>query len=106
MLILYILAGSLVNIDRKWEGPVAGDISKSGDAVLLKTYNSVWYWKRSMGRSIQEVLMETPTRVTTYIREPQGEAVCWDWEDKGFYTLGEGNFRPLYYYKQDIEDVL
>ena len=33
-----------------------------------------------------------------YTMERIGQALCWDAAGKGYYTLGEGDNQPLYYY--------
>lgn len=79
---------------------VAGDISARGDEILIKTYDSIYYWKRGEGQSIAQALAQTPQRVP-YFLEPQGEAVCWKADGKGYYTLSEERFgisARLYFY--------
>lgn len=65
-----------------------GDISSDGSEILLKTYQNVMYWKRKKDVSVSETLSAVPYG-TTYIQEPQGEAVCWAIDGLSFYTLSE-----------------
>lgn len=67
---------------------VAGDISVRGDEILIKTYDSIYYWKRGGGETIAQALARIPQRVP-YLLEPQGEAVAWKADGEGYYTLSE-----------------
>jgi hypothetical protein len=67
---------------------VGGDISVDGTEILLKNYNKVWYWPRKKGKTIAEALSQKPFE-TTYIQEPQGEAICWSRDGKSFFTISE-----------------
>ncbi len=67
---------------------VGGDISPSGDELLLKTYGHVYYWQRSAAQPLREVFAQRPIRVP-YIPEPQGEAVCWEANGSGYFTTSE-----------------
>ncbi len=69
-------------------GVVAGDIARAGDEILIKTYDAIYLWKRAAGQSVAQALLQTPVRAP-YLLEPQGEAVCWHPEGKGYYTLSE-----------------
>lgn len=79
---------------------VGGDISSDGRKVLLKNYEHVYYWNTSQDKPIMELLAEKPLEVP-YEVEPQGEAIAWDQNLKGFYTLSEKNVGKdsyLYFY--------
>ncbi len=79
---------------------VAGDISAKGDEVLIKTYDSIYYWKRSAEQTIAQAFALVPQRVP-YFLEPQGEAVAWKADGEGYYTLSEERFgiqAHLYFY--------
>ncbi|HTF17422.1 MAG TPA: hypothetical protein VK658_05080, partial [Chryseolinea sp.] len=67
---------------------VAADFSRDGTELLVKTYNSVFYWKRSANTSVLTMLQKPGTPLP-YRREPQGEAVTWSTNGNGFYTLSE-----------------
>lgn len=67
---------------------VAADISVDGNEVLLKDYDRIYYWKRKEGQSIPE-LLNTSAVELPYDREPQGEAIAWQRDGTGFYTLSE-----------------
>jgi len=67
---------------------VSCDISHDGSEILIKSYSSVYYWKRENGESIAETIKKIPTRLP-YVPEPQGEAIAFDVTGKGYYTLSE-----------------
>jgi hypothetical protein len=79
---------------------VGGDISPSGNEILIKTYINVFYWHRTTQPSLWDVFQEAPDTVT-YTPEPQGEALCWHPEGLGYYTVSEerqGIPAHLYFY--------
>ena len=79
---------------------VSGDISPSGLEILVKLYSKIYYWARQPDEPLWQTLAGSPLRLP-YVKEPQGEAVCWDARGQGYYTLSEeANNRPahLYYY--------
>jgi hypothetical protein len=66
-----------------------GSVSANGDEILIRTYISAAYWKRKTGETIGQTLLRSPTKNLFVAPEPQGEAICFDQEAKGFYTLSE-----------------
>jgi len=81
---------------------VGCNISKDGSEVLIKSYSSVYYWKRNENESITEMLKRTPIRLP-YVPEPQGEAITFDVKGKGYFTLNEkfGKYpQRLIFYKR------
>lgn len=76
-------------------------ISPDGSELLVRTYTQMYYWKRSNGQSIADALQYGTSRQLTVRLEPQGEAVCFDKDNKGFFTISErANAASvnLYYY--------
>jgi hypothetical protein len=67
---------------------VSAASSPAGDELLVKTYTSLYYWKRSTNETIEQALQRNPTSLT-YQFEPQGEAICFRNDNSGFYTLSE-----------------
>jgi hypothetical protein len=101
-----LISGDTTIAEFKTELPfawiVAADISADGKEVLIKDYDNIFYWKRSATESIPELLKTKPT-VLKYEREPQGEAIAWNRDGSGFYTLSEtakGIRGRLFYYKR------
>lgn len=68
----------------------AADISPDGQEILIKNYTHVYYWRRHGDEPIFEVLKREPVSLP-YTTEPQGEAITFDREGKGYYTLSEEN---------------
>ena len=67
---------------------VAGDISKDGSEILIKSYKDVFYFSRESNQSIFDALNTTGEKLP-YVTEPQGEAICWDRMTSGYFTLSE-----------------
>lgn len=76
----------------------AGDISKDGQQILLKSYENVYYWKRTGNEPIWQT-MQKPPKNLPYQEEKMGEAIGFAADGKGYYTTSEGVFSPIYYYK-------
>jgi len=75
----------------------AGDVSQDGGKVLLKSYTAVYFWQRKAGEALWLTLKRAPAELP-YEVEPQGEAIGFSRDGKGYYTTSEG-LRPwLYYY--------
>jgi len=78
-----------------------GDISPSGDAVLLRLYHQGHYWPRTAGTNLWEAFSGTACTVPL-ATEPQGEAIAFAADGLGYYTISEGAFQPIYFYNQDL----
>ncbi len=81
---------------------VAADISQDGKQILVKTYFAIYHWDRKEGESVEETLARKPKQLI-YTPEPQGEAVAFQKDGMGYYTLSEERFgiKPvLYHYKK------
>lgn len=76
----------------------AGDISKDGSKILLKNYESVYYWKRNGDEPVWKTMQSKPDE-PFYISERQGEAIGFTPDGTGYYTTSEGVFSPIYYYR-------
>lgn len=80
-----------------------GEISADGQQILLKNYDTVLYWKRKENESIVEALGRLRDITAPYIREVQGEAICFPVDGKGYFTVSERADQniniPLYFYK-------
>lgn len=64
-------------------------ISPDGSEILVRTYTQVFYWKRSAGQSVADALQRGTSRQLVTRLEPQGEAICFDKDSKGFFTISE-----------------
>ena len=82
----------------------AGEISADGQQILLKNYDAVLYWKRKENESIVETLGRLRDISAPYIREVQGEAICFPLNGKGYFTVSERASQdvdiPLYFYRE------
>jgi hypothetical protein len=76
----------------------AGDISKDGKHIVLKSYQEIYYWKRNDNESIWQAMQRKPLS-PRYEEEKLGESIAFGANGKGFYTTSEGVFAPIYYYK-------
>lgn len=84
-----VIIAEQVAILNLWQ-VVGGDISPSGLEILLKTYTTMYYWKRSPHQNLWEAFENEPV-ILPYIEEMQGETVCWAADSMGYYTLSEEN---------------
>jgi hypothetical protein len=75
----------------------AGDISKDGRQVLIKSYTKVYYWQRIGNEPIWQTVQRVPQQLP-YTQERQGEAIGFTPDGKGYYTCSEGVYTPIYYY--------
>jgi hypothetical protein len=76
----------------------SSDISADGSQILIKSYEKVFYWKRKPNEPVWEAVKSMPEELP-YTIELQGEAIGFDAEGKGYYTISEGKNAPVYYYK-------
>ena len=76
-------------------------ISPDGSEIVVRTYTDISYWKRNAGQTIADALQNGNRRQLPYRVEPQGEAVCFDKDGKGYFTISEkanASSVNLYYY--------
>ncbi len=81
---------------------VGGDISPSGLEILIKSYTHIYYWRRTLSQELGQALAQPP-EVLPYVAELQGEAVCWQADSMGYYTVSEelgGIQAHLYFYSR------
>ena len=78
---------------------VSADISPDGNEVIMKSYDHIYYWQTN-GQTIADVF-QRPPQLLKYTEEPQGEAIAFNFDGSGFYTLSETILNQktfLYYY--------
>lgn len=75
----------------------AGDISPDGSLFVLRSLDSACVWVRSPGATIADALQGpcVPAPVTGRPAEPQGEAIGFGVDRRGYYTISEGARPPL-----------
>lgn len=76
----------------------AGDISKDGTKILLKSYGKVYYWKRGENEAVWQAMQRKPEELP-YDIQRQGEAIGFTADGEGYYTTSEGSFAAIYYYR-------
>jgi hypothetical protein len=75
----------------------AGDISRDGTKILLKSYGKIYYWARSGNEPVWKTMQRKPEEMP-YEMQRQGEAVGFTPDGEGYYTTTEGAFAAIYYY--------
>lgn len=79
----------------------AGDVASNGHTIILKNYHKAWEWTRDPKEPLWKALLREGKRIP-YGPELQGEAICYDEGDRGYYTTSErengGDAAPLFYY--------
>ncbi len=82
----------------------AGDISFDGYDILIKSYIDVFYFSRDKGESIIDAILK-PNLMIEYTPEVQGEAICWEPNKYGYFTVSEEKFNnpaSLFFYPKKI----
>jgi len=80
----------------------SGSLSPDGQHVVLKNYQAIFYWSRQGNHPLLETL-QMPHELINYVVEPQGEAITWNREGSGFYTISERSYadkQVLYFYSK------
>ncbi|WP_104381511.1 hypothetical protein [Sphingobacterium sp. HMA12] len=81
----------------------AAAMDPTGKELLIKNITTIFYWRRKPGNSWAETLQRKPIEVP-YSVEPQGEAIAFDQDGGGFYTISERPFglkSYLYYFEKN-----
>jgi len=81
-------------------GITAGAISKKRNLLVLKNRDEVFCWKLKRDELPEKALQSKPVKLP-YLKETQGEAICFDAIGKGYFTTSElrkkGNPELRYY---------
>lgn len=80
---------------------VSAGISPDGKQIVMKNYDHIYYWDRH-DEPLVDVLRRKPEALI-YREEPQGEAIAFNRNGTGLYTLSEKLFGEkifLYFYKK------
>ena len=83
----------------------SGDVTANGEEILLKSYDSIYYWKRTEDETILEAMTRDHV-ILDYSPEPQGESIAWSVDNNGFFTLSEKRGpgdQVLYFYERNNE---
>ena len=68
----------------------AGDISPTGDRILIRTYGSVLLWARPPGMSLGDALTAQPHHLTPP-PQSKGEAIAFSADGRSWFAGGEGD---------------
>jgi hypothetical protein len=79
-----------------WGIAVAGDVSPDGGKVIVRGPFNASLWRRRPGQPLWEVFAGSQTFLPL-ANEMQGEAICFDAEGQGYFTISEMVHPPLYY---------
>lgn len=66
----------------------AGDISFSGDRILVRNYENALLWPRTPGQSLADALAEAPLTLQT-ASEPQSEGITFSADGTSWFSAGE-----------------
>lgn len=78
----------------------AMDISATGTGLLVRTYNRIHLFVRGDGETWTDALGR-PSITVPAQTEPQGEAIAWRPDGRGYFTSSEGRMQPLYSFEND-----
>jgi hypothetical protein len=96
------LAGNIA-----FDVPSSADIAPNGREIIVRQEDFARLWTRTNGQSISAALAAPPVNapVIGTPTEPNGEAVTFDANGNGYYTLSEiGSAQPLYYFARTSGD--
>jgi hypothetical protein len=82
-----------------WGGAVGGDISPAGNIIIVKCSSNASVWYRPADTNLWEAFDGQECDVPL-ILEPQGEAICFDADGCGYYTVSEKLNQPIYYFER------
>jgi hypothetical protein len=74
-----------------------GDISPAGDELILRTDRAAMSWRRDRGATIAEAVAR-PSCAAPAADEPNGEALAFAPDGRGYFTVSEGQHQPLFFY--------
>lgn len=74
-----------------------GDVSPDGRYILIKTYTSAYIWPRHEGESLDQALSAAPCPAPVAV-EPQGEAIAFRPDGRGYFTVSEKTHQPVYFF--------
>lgn len=77
-----------------------GDISRSGDAIVLRSEDRGWLWARRAGESVESALGRPPRRilVRSNRQSDNGESIGFRADGRGYYTVSEGQHEPIFFF--------
>jgi hypothetical protein len=78
----------------------AGDISRTGDWIILRSEDRGWLWARQPGEEVAAALERAPVRVLTHGRGQgkNGESIGFAPDGRGYFTISEGKHEVMYFF--------
>jgi hypothetical protein len=80
-----------------FQGVTAADITPAGDVIALRTYLGVFLYPRASGTSVAQAFSQSPCAGAAPpfngawpVGEPQGEALGFTRDGRGYLTVSEG----------------
>jgi hypothetical protein len=95
----YVIDAQLIN----GEMAVGGDVLLDGSSVIIRTKGTAMrclLWQRNPGTMLWQAF-NNPVCVVPQIDEPQGEAISFEADGCGYYTVSEGLNQPIYYFARN-----
>jgi len=80
-----------------WGLATGGDVSPDGKLIIIRGPSAALIWRRPENEPLWRAFLGSYSTIEL-MPEPQGEAICFDSDGLGFFTLSEGTKQPLYYY--------
>ena len=80
-----------------WGFAVGGDVSPDGRRVIVRGMFNASIWDRPAGEPLWHAFAGSTMQVPV-ASEPQGEAICFDSQGQGYYTISEMRNPTLYYF--------
>jgi len=80
-----------------WGLAVGGDVSPDGREVIVRGMFNASLWTRPAGEPLWHVFSGKQVFLPL-ANEPQGEAICFDGQGLGYFTISEGAHPALYYF--------
>lgn len=94
--------------DIAFDEPSAADMSATGRELIIRQEDFAQLWTRTNGQTVNSALEAAPVTIPVIGRptEPNGEAVAFDADGNGYYTLSESSTaQPLYYFARTSGDA-
>jgi len=80
-----------------WGFATGGDVSPDGRRVIVRGMFNASLWERPAGEPLWRAFSGKQVQIPL-ADEPQGEAICFDAEGQGYFTISEMAHPPLYYF--------
>lgn len=88
----------IMKVYTAYNDPQGGDISPSGNEMIIVGEAATWYYSVAGGDYIGAVRTQVPQRVASYVAVQDTEAVTWAPDASGFYTYAVGDNQLIYFY--------